>query len=123
MKRCQETGHQKDEERRKKANEKEEKNHDESKTKLGFGPYADCAYGEVLTRNPRYVEFMVEEGKRDNTKTQFAQWVMQRAMETLFGFADNLEISDAQRGPDKSRERHFEKRRTCIPSGENLDSR
>ena len=60
--------------RRKKSENNEEKNREESKAELGFGPYADWAHGEVSTRNPRYAEFLMEEGKRDNTKMKFTQW-------------------------------------------------
>ena len=48
------------------------------------------------------------EAKRDNSKTKFIQWAMQRAMETLSGFADNLAIASTQRGPGQSKEWHFE---------------
>ena len=46
--------------------------------------------------------------KRDNSKAKFTQWVMQRAMGTLFGFADNLAIVSTQREKYQSEEWHFE---------------
>ena len=87
-------------------------------------------------------------GKRGNAKPKIIQWVMQRAMETLFGFANNLAIVSTQREPDQSKERHFgahrmnrmmsvsiafyqirmmferqrEKRRTCLPPEKNFYS-
>ena len=32
--------------------------------KLGFGPYAEFTYEEVLSSKPGYVKFLVEEGRR-----------------------------------------------------------
>ena len=46
-------------------------------------------------------------GKRGNAKPKIIQWVMQRAMETLFGFSDNLAIVSTQREPDQDKEWHF----------------
>ena len=56
------TQHQDEENEERRPERKKTKNRDESKSKLGFGPYADWAYGEVLARNPRYAGFTMEEG-------------------------------------------------------------
>ena len=47
------------EQRRRQSEKEEEKNREESKMKLGPGPYADWAYEEVLARNPRYAESLM----------------------------------------------------------------
>ena len=71
---------------------------------IGFRPYADWFYEEVFTENPRNAEFFMGEGKRDNSKSMFTQWVMRRTMETLFGIAKNLAIVITQMGPDQPNE-------------------
>ena len=51
----------------------------------------------------------MEEGKRDNAKSRFAQCVMQRVMETLVGFADDLVIVGDPMTPYQSKGWNFEK--------------
>ena len=69
----QEVNPDKDEERIKNSEKKEDKNRDASRKKLAFWSYADWTYEEVLVGNPRYVEFTMGEGKRDNAKMKFAK--------------------------------------------------
>ena len=44
--------------------------------KLGFGPYANFTYEEVLISKPDYVKFLVEEGRRGNLQGRFTRWAM-----------------------------------------------
>ena len=70
--------------------------------KLGFGPYTDWDYGEVLAKDPGYAEFPEEEeeGRMGNLETIYIQWAMRMAIETLSGFTDNAAIVVGKMAPN-----------------------
>ena len=77
--------------------------------KLGCGPYADWAYGEVLIGNPGYVEFPTEETRRGDMKTRFLHWAIRKAISTLPGFTDNVVIVGDPMTPEQSKEKELKK--------------
>ena len=80
---------------------KKKKRVGESKTRLGLRPYADWTYAEVLTENPRYVEFPIAEGRRDNLNGRFIQWAMGRAVYILLGFPDTVAVAGEPMTPEQ----------------------
>ena len=60
--------------------------------RLGFGPYADWASEEVMARNPRYVDFPIEEARRGNLKGIFIHWATGRTVGNLLGLADKVAV-------------------------------
>ena len=57
---------------------------DEANRKLGFGPYGDSAYEEVLTKNPSCVKFTIEGRRKGNAKGRFTHWAMASMVEAYF---------------------------------------
>ena len=64
---------------------------------MGFGPYAKSTYEEVFLNKPGYVKFLIEEGRRGNTKGRFAHWVMASMVDAFFEIG-----RDEPEGPDDS---------------------
>ena len=77
--------------------------------KLGFGPYADWAYEEVLARNPSYSKFLIEEGRMGNLAGRFAHWVMASMEGALLRAAEGEVIAGDPTTPEQSEEEELEK--------------
>ena len=56
----------------------------EANSKLGFGPYDYSTYAEVLTANPGYAKFLIEEARRGNVRGRFTHWAMASMVEACF---------------------------------------
>ena len=83
-------------------------------TKLGFGPYADWDYEEVLTRNPSCSKFPIEEGSMGNLEGRFTYWVMASMADALPGVTEGEVIAGDPTAPEQSKEeleKHADKRR------------
>ena len=77
--------------------------------KLGFGPYSDWAYDEVLGKNPSYAKSPIAKGRRGNSKGRFTHWAMASMVDFLLGEVEGLAIVADPTTPEQSKEEELEK--------------
>ena len=88
--------------------------------RLGFAPYSEFTYEEILRSKPGYVKFLIEEGGRGNTKGRFTLLAMGSMVDAFFkrggGEQEETKKEDEQkkRNFDRRKEREGEREREVI---------